>query len=172
MADYITDLTKSPIENLVGLVNAQNNFGYTVAELAVRNLAAVVPPEGHTYNTTVELDPLTNEVDGDYVAFHYRRMDLDTLFSQVTPAIHQALVPLDETGVPASAEGFYAEVLRKYGVNMNTTDFTFVKKSAGVITVSATDSNVAYIGSVDFAINSSLAARVATVKLSGFSLAA
>ena len=172
MAAYITDLSKSPIQNLVGLVNAQNDFGYTEAELAVRNLTAVIPPEGYTYNTTVELDPLTNEVNGDYVEFKYRRMDLATLFSNVTPAIHQALVPLDETGIPASAEGFYAEVLRKYGVNMNTTDFTFVKKAKGVITVSATANNVAYIGSVDFAINSSLAARVATVKLSGFNLAA
>lgn len=165
---YVTDFKKAPLENLLGLINSANNLGLRPADVALRNLKAEVAPEGKTYNTSVEIDLLTNEVQDDYAKFTYKRVDLGTLFSKIVAGFRQVDVPLNESGVPADATVLFAELLRKYGTAFTADDFTYDLKSPGVITLKAKDSNLMYIGQVDLVITASLAARVKYTILDGF----
>lgn len=165
---YVTDFKKAPLENLLGMINEANNLGLVPGDVALRNLQAEVAPEGKTYNTSVEIDLLTNEVIDDFAKFTYKRVDLGTLFSLITPTVRQVDVPLNESGVPADATVLYAEMLRKFGTAFTTEDFTYDLKAPGVITVAAKASNLMYIGSVDVHIDASLAARVKYTILDGF----
>lgn len=165
---YVTNFTKRPVEMLLGLINTDNNFGLIESDVALKNLAPVATPEGKTYDTVVEIDLLTNEVQDDFVTFHYKRIALAELFSLVAPAVREVDVALNESGVPADGAVFYAEVLRKFGVAMTAADFDYNLKAPGVITISAKASNLAYTGSVDVAIVDSLVSRIANTLLDGF----
>ncbi|AQT27971.1 hypothetical protein pVa21_029 [Vibrio phage pVa-21] len=166
---YVTDMTKRPVEMLLGLINADNNLGLVEADveiLAPQTQAADV--DGRNTNVQIDLEVLPSEVQDDFVTFEYERIDLATLFGAIAPEFREVDVPLNENGVPAVAADFYAEILRKFGVAMNETDFSYALKSAGVITITAAAGNLAYIGSFDIAVQSSLETRVATTVLNGF----
>ena len=165
---YVTDFKKAPLDNLLGLINEANNLGLVPASVALRNLQAEVAPEGKTYNTSVEIDLLTNEVVDDFAKFTYKRVDLGTLFSLIVPGFRQVDVPLNESGVPADPAVLYAELLRKYGTAFTEADFSYSLKAPGVITLTAKDTNLMYIGSVDLQITSSLESRVKYTILDGF----
>lgn len=168
---YVTDFTKSPKLMLIGLINNDNNFGLTEADVEFRNLTAVATPEGKTYNTTVEVDLLTDEVVDDFVTFYYKRVDLVELFSLIDPKFREVDVPVDPvTRLPVDNAVFVAELLRKFGVAFNAADFTWAQKVdfPGTLVLSATAGNLAYTGSVEIDIEASLASRVATTQLDGF----
>jgi hypothetical protein len=168
---YVTDFTKTPKLMLIGLINNDNNFGLTEADVAFRNLAVEVAPEGKTYNTSVEVDLLTDEVADDYVKFFYKRVDLVELFSLINPKFREVDVPVDAvTGLPMDNEVFVIELLRKFGVAFNAADFTWVLKpeGQGLITLTATAANLAYTGSIDIDVEASLATRVDNTLLDGF----
>lgn len=104
-------------------------------------------------------------------------MDLVTLFSLIDPKIRQVDVPTDPvTGLPTDYAVFTAELLRKYGIAFNTNDFAVYSKYAqsgqeadkGILQLVAKISNVAYFGAVEIDVVASLAARVATTQLDGF----
>lgn len=167
---YVTDMTLSPKNMLLGLINADNNLGIVESEAEVLAPVAITPDgEGRDTSVQVDLEVLPSEVEDDFVTFTYTRIDLATLFGAIAPTFREVDVPLNESGVPADADAFYAEVLRKFGVFMDTTNFTYALKSAGVITISAIATNLAYTGSFDISVESSLASRIATVVLDGFS---
>lgn len=178
---YFTNFTKTPLEMLLGLLNNDNNFSLTPDDVAVRNVAVIThAPSGKPYNTSIEIDLLTNEVTDDFATFYYNRVDLVTLFSLIDPKIRQVDVPTDPvTGLPTDYAVFTAELLRKFGVAFNPVDFDFTTKYAttgieadkAILVITANDENVSYIGSVEvdvLASLDSLATRVATTQLDGF----
>ncbi len=175
---YVTNFTKTPLEMLLGLINNDNNFSLVPADVAVRNVAVITQaPSGNPYNTSIEVDLLTNEVTDDFVTFYYNRIDLPTLFSLIDPAIRQVDIPVRAvTGLPVNNEAFVAELMRKYGVAFNATDFTLATKYAttgieadkAILVLTAAASNVAYFGTVEIDVVASLAARVETTQLDGF----
>lgn len=168
---YTPDMKKKPIEMLIGMVNQANNFGFNPEDLEV--LAPVVQEadtEGRDTKVDIDLTILPSEQEDDFVTFTYARIPLGELFGQINPGFREVDVPLNENGVPADADAFYAEILRKFGVNMDAENFEFSLKSAGVITVTAKPNNYAYIGSFDIAVVNSLASRIATTELQGFAM--
>ena len=168
---YITDFTKTPKLMLIGLINNDNNFGLVEADVAFRNLQTEVTPVGKTYNTSVEVDLLTDEVVDDFVKFFYKRVDLVELFSLIDPRFREVDVPLDDvTGLPSDNAVFVAELLRKFGVAFNAADFTWAEKAGvpGTLVLTAAASNLAYTGEVDIDIEASLASRVDNTQLEGF----
>lgn len=166
---YVTDFTKTPKLMLIGLINSDNNFGLTEDDVVFRNLTIEPTPEGKTYNTSVEVDLLTDEVVDDYVKFFYKRVDLVELFSLIDPKFREVDVPLDPvTRLPADNDVFVTELLRKFGVAFNAADFSWVVKAPGILTLAASAGNLAYTGEVDIDIEASLATRVATTQLKGF----
>ncbi len=170
MSVYVTDMTKRPVEMLLGLLNNDNNLGLVEADVDIQQLQAAVPPEGKTYNTSVDIDLLSlpSEVTGDFVTFFYTRVDLATLFSEINPQFREVDVPLQENGLPVDNDVLFAEILRKFGVKMEAADFTVALKETGVLTITATATNLAYIGAFDIAVANSLASRVKVVQLDGF----
>lgn len=170
---YITDMTKTPIQMLLGLINADNDFGLLPVEVnALAPVITVADVDGRNTKIDIDLLVIPSEVEGDFVEFKYERIDLGTLFSQAGASFREVDVPLNVNGVPADASVFYAEILRKFGVAMNTTDFAYSLKAAGVITITANVANVAYIGSFDITVGNSLQTRVATKVLDGFEIPA
>lgn len=167
---YVTDMTKKPVEMLLGLINADNNFGLVEADVAIRNLTVITPPEGKTYNTSVEVDLLTDEVQDEYVEFKYKRISLEELFSLIDPKFREVDVPVAPTGLPVDNQAFITELLRKFGVAFNTTDFSWVMKdgSTSIIELAASAGNLAYTGSVEIDVEASLATRVDNTLLDGF----
>ena len=166
---YVTDMTKRPVEMLLGLINADNNLGLVESDveiLAPQTQAA--DADGRNTNVQIDLEELPSEVEDDFVTFQYERINLATLFGDIAPEFREVDVPLNENGVPADSAVFWPEVLRKFGVAMNDADFEYALKSAGVVTISAKATNLAYIGSFDIAVQSSLVTRVATTVLNGF----
>ena len=169
MMAYVTDFTKTPMLMLIGLINNDNNFGLTEADVVFRNPTVEFTPEGKTYNTSVEVDLLTDEVVDDYVKFFYKRVDLVELFSQIDPKVREVDVPLDPvTRMPVDNDVFVAELLRKFGVAFNPAEFSWEVNAPGILVLSATADNLAYTGSVDIDIEASLASRVNTTQLDGF----
>ena len=174
---YVTNFTKTPLEMLLGLLNNDNNFSLVPADVAVRNLEVITQaPSGNDANTSIEIDLLTNEVQDDYAKFYYNRIDLTYLFSLIEPSVRQVDVPVDEYGMPVDNNVFITELLRKYGVAFNTNDFAVYSKYAnsgleadkGILLLVADASNVAYFGAVEIDVVASLAARLATTQLDGF----
>lgn len=166
---YVTDMTKRPVEMLLGLINADNNLGLVESDveiLAPQTQAA--DAEGRNTNVQIDLEVLPSEVQDDFVTFEYERIDLAALFGDISPEFREVDVPLNENGVPADSAVFWPEVQRKFGVAMNDADFEYALKSAGIVTISAKAGNLAYIGSFDIAVQSSLETRVATTVLNGF----
>ena len=175
--EYVTNFTKTPLEMLLGLLNNDNNFSLTPDDVAVRNVATIThAPSGRLYNTSIEIDLLTNEVTDDFATFYYSRVDLAHLFSLIDPSVRQADVPVDANGLPLDNTVFITELLRKYGIAFNTNDFDVYSKYAqtgleadkGILMLVANASNVAYIGAVEIDVVASLATRVATTQLDGF----
>jgi hypothetical protein len=79
---YVTNFTKTPLEMLLGLLNNDNNFSLVPDDVAVRNITEITKaPSGKYYNTSIEIDLLTNEVTDDFATFYYNRVDLAHLFS-------------------------------------------------------------------------------------------
>ena len=167
---YVTDFSKKPLPNLLGLINEANNLGLTEADVALRGLAPATPVEGSglSYNTSVEIDVITNEVQDDYVAFTYTRVDVGVLFSLVVPAVREVDVPLNESGVPADTAVLWAEIQRKYHVNFDDENFDVALVSPGVISITAKATSVMYIGTFNLNIGSSLESRVQYTILDGF----
>jgi len=166
---YVTDMTKRPVEMLLGLINADNGLGIVESEVEI--LAPVVQAaDADGRNTTVDIDlsVLPSEVEDDFVTFSYERIELATLFGECNPSFREVDVPLNVNGVPADAAVFYAEIERKFGVAFTTADYDYSLKSAGVVTIAAKATNLAYIGTFDINVSSSLVARVATTTLDGF----
>lgn len=174
---YVTNFTKTPLEMLLGLLNNDNNFSLVPDDVAVRNITEITQaPSGNYYNTSIEIDLLTNEVTDDFATFYYNRIDLTYLFSLIDPSVRQVDVPVDANGLPLDNTVFITELLRKYGIAFNTNDFAVYSKYAqsgqeadkGILLLVAEISNVAYFGAVEIDVVASLAARVATTQLDGF----
>ena len=192
MAIYTPDFSKSPLELLLGLINVDNNFGLTATDIALKDLTVLETPVQKTVtlddlstvtidlDTSISIDLLTNEVQDDFTEFKYRRIDLATLFSAVNPYVREVDVPLDESGVPQDVNVFLAEFQRRYGVAINTADFDIGLESVSgggvdnqyykyTLSITAKASNLAYVGKITVPVVASLASRVATVELDGFS---
>ena len=174
---YVTNFTKTPLEMLLGLLNNDNNFSLVPDDVAVRNITEITKgSSGNYYNTSIEIDLLTNEVTDDFATFYYNRIDLTYLFSLIDPSVRQVDVPVDANGLPTDYDVFTAELLRKFGVAFNPVDFDFTTKYAttgieadkAILVITANDKNVSYIGSVEVDVLASLATRVATTQLDGF----
>lgn len=170
MSNYVTDMTKKPIEMVLGLLNNDNNLGLVEADVELKGLTVVETPEGKIFNTSIDIDLLTmpSEVVGDFVTFFYKRVDLTELFGDISANFREVDVPLNENGLPVDNAVFYAEALRKFGVAMTDEDFEITKKANGVLTVTAKATNIAYLNSFDIAVIDSLASRVAITQLVGF----
>ena len=168
---YVTDFTKTPKLMLIGLINNDNNFGLVEADVAFRNLQTEVTPAGKTYNTSVEVDLLTDDIVDDFVKFFYKRVDLVELFSLIDPRFREVDVPLDDvSGLPSDNDVFVAELLRKFGVAFNAADFSWALKAGapGTLVLTAAADNLAYTGKVEIDIEASLASRVDNTQLDGF----
>jgi len=173
MAQYVTDMTKRPIEMLLGLINNDNGFGFVESDVEILAPQTQDADEaGRNTSVMVDLEELPSEAEDDFVTFTYERIDLQTLFGQASPSFRQVDVPLNGSGVPEDSDVFYTELLRKFGVAFNEADFSYVPKSAGVITIAAAATNLAYIGEFDITVGSSLATRVPNVILAGFEIPA
>lgn len=167
---YITDMTKRPVEMLLGLLNDANNLSLGEADVEILPPVTVVPELGDIQDTTVQIDLLTlpSEVDGDYVEFSYKRIDLSELFSLFSPEFREVDVPLNVNGLPEDNAVFFAEILRKFGVAMTSDDFDVAVARTGVLLVSAKATNLAYTESFEISVNNSLASRITVDLLNGF----
>lgn len=171
MATFAPNMTKTPVQLLLGLVNNDNDLSITEADVELLAPQVVAEPDEYGRDTSIDIDltVLPSEVDNDYVTFTYKRINIAEVFSVSGVTFREVDVPLNENGLPAEFSVFAAEILRKYGVAIDETNFAIALKSAGVITLSAVAGNVAYKGSVDVQVENSLATRVATTALTGFS---
>lgn len=167
---YITDMTKRPVEMLLGLLNAANDLSIKEHEIEFLTPTSIEPEFGEIQDTAVKADLLVlpSEVDGDYVEFTYKRIDLDELFSLFSPEFREVDVPLNVNGLPEDKSVFFAEILRKFGVAMTEEDFTVEIASSGVLKVSAKPENLAYIKSFNINVVDSLKTRVKLNILEGF----
>lgn len=180
MAVYVTDMTKTPVQMLLGLVNVSNDLGLKPEDVQIKPpvvIADAAPEEvlndkGETVtitrNTSIQIDLLTDEVENEFVDFKYQRVDLGVLFSQIAPNFREVDIPLNDNGVPAVAADFFAEVQRKFGVAMTEADFAYELAGADQIRVTAKPENYAYIGEVVIDVVNSLVTRVAKTTLEGF----
>lgn len=167
---YVTDFTKTPVQMLLGLINSDNNKGYLESDCEILAPVALGTPDegGRDTSIQIDLETLPSEVQDDFVTFFYERVALDVLFGEIAPTFREVDVELNENGLPVSASDFYNEIFRKFGVRMNETDFEYTLAEAGVITVAAVATNVAYKGNFDIAVQSSMVSRVQTTELDGF----
>lgn len=169
MAQYVTDMTKRPVEMLLGLINNDNNLGLVESECEIlAPQTQTADADGRNTSVKIDLEELPSEVEDDFVTFFYERISLENLFSKCGPVFREVDVPLNENGVPADSAVFWAEVSRKFGVAMNDADFEYALKSTGVVTITAKATNLSYIGAFDIDVQNSLATRVATTVLDGF----
>lgn len=167
---YITDMTKRPVEMLLGLLNDANDLSLAEVDVEILPPVVVEPELGEIQDTTVQIDLLSmpSEVDGDYVEFSYKRIDLEELFSLFSPKYREVDVPMNVNGLPEDNAVFFAEILRKFGVAMTDADFTVAVAGTGKLTVSAKETNLAYIKSFEISVDNSLASRVKVIQLNGF----
>jgi len=92
---YVTDMTKRPVEMLLGLINADNGLGIVESEVEI--LAPVVQAaDADGRNTTVDIDlsVLPSEVEDDFVTFSYERIELATLFGECNPSFRDSISTL------------------------------------------------------------------------------
>lgn len=164
---------KRPVENLIGLINQQNNKGYVEADLAIKAPVVVeATPAGNTTAIDIDLLNAPSEVDGDWVTFNYTRMPLADVFSLVAGAsknvFREVDIALGEDGLPLDMDAFRAEILRKFGFLVTAEDYDISLKQAGVVLITAKATNVAYEGAFELNVIDSLATRIATTTLTGF----
>lgn len=177
MSTYTPQFQLSALENVVGLINQQNNTGFALADMNVKPLVVLDQPSANGGDTQIEIDltKAPSEVDGDWVAFQYKRMSLTEIFSLVTAAgknvFREVDVAIGEDGLPEDQAAFFAEILRKYNFALTAEDFTLSLKSKGIIEITAKPENYAYTGSFEMGIFDSLATRVGKKVLAGFTAA-
>lgn len=175
MSAYVPNFAKTPLEIMLGLINFDNNKGYAPSDVALRNLTALDPqvdPTGKNASVEVDLLNAPSEVEGDWVKFWFDRVDLEGLFAGVITAsknnVREVEVVVDGQ---LDTDLFISEVLRKYGVALNTTDFDIVLTTASRIDVTAKASNYAYTGTIAFGIDAALITRVSVTAIEGFTAA-
>lgn len=169
---YAPDFKKTPLEITLGLINHDNNKGYTEADVNWRAVTALLDGDASGKNTSLELDLLKapSEVDGDWVKFWFNRVDLSVLFSAIVTGglnnLKEITVILNDGQLDVPA--FIAEVMRKYSIALNVTDFEITMPTSTRIEVKAVPGNYAFIGMVAFSVDSSLETRVVIKDLEGF----
>lgn len=179
---YFTVFNIEPVKMLLGLINNNNNLSLTEASVKIKPPVVIAnAPEVEathngaivkiTRNTSVDIDVLTDEVAEDFVTFKYQRVDLATLFSLIEPSFLETSVDVGADGLISEANltKFYDEIKRKYGVLLNSTDFTqSATANENTITISAVATNLAYTGSVVIHYTPTLPKRVLNKVLDGF----
>lgn len=171
---YNPNVLLTPAQICVALINHDNQKGYDIADLNFK--APVVLTDDPTgKNTRVETDLLVDpsEVDGDFVSFTYNRIDLANAFSV---AVANGLNNFREIEVKEDGQlvntKVISEILRKYSVAINETDFEITMPTASTVKVKAKVDNLAWIGEANFTIDSSLATRIAIKDMDEFATVA
>lgn len=173
-ANYVPSFLLTPAQLCLALINHDNNKGYELHELNFKAPVALTDdPTGK--NTSIETDLLVDpsEVEGDFVSFTYDRMGLGEVFSAIVTAGLNNFreVEVKENGQLVVAK-VISEVARKYSVAINAEDFEITLPTASSVKVKAKAGNLAYIGEVDFTIDSSLASRIAIADMDEFATVA
>lgn len=160
---YQVDYNKSPKSLLLGLLNVANQLELTLEQLDFTNLTT---SSKAGYNTQVDVWWKTTADMVGKVTVHYNRMDIRTVFSLTGILVKE--LNLDMVGaMPVNNERVFAEIQRRYGFSATYEDFQLSISESNAALVAA-ESNVAYLGQADIAIEYSLATRVHNLELDGF----
>lgn len=161
---YQTDISKTPKEMLVELLNHDNGTDFTVDTLHVHaDLNRVDALSEVTIETLRESD----EVDIPTTKVNFRHVPLDGLFSEITIELRE--VDIINEARDIVTELVIAEFARKYGINTSIEWFETTGDFSN-LTFSAKSDNYVYAGTIPVRVISSLHRRVANVELGGFSL--
>lgn len=174
------NLTFTPMELLVGLINTNNNLSLGVNQLKFKDLTPIQNPTTEqvevngqqvniTRDTAVMVDVLTDDVVDDFVTFKYQRINLSVLFSACTPTLLETNVAIGSNGLPVDDAVFFAEVLRKFKVNLNAVDFE-LSAQTNAVRVTAKVNNLAYTGYADIDYIPVLSKQLSNNLLNGFDL--
>ncbi|QXO09537.1 hypothetical protein pEaSNUABM11_00113 [Erwinia phage pEa_SNUABM_11] len=167
---YPVDFTKDTWTLLAGLINFENNFGYVTENVVWDKLKVLSGSTVTGANTSIDLDVLgePSEVVGDYVTFTYKRMNLATVWPS-PPRLTVTDVGLDRNTETIDIPTLIASLQDRFLFNETDYSFTFeyLKKR---ITVKALDTNVAYLGTLQFTVDFGLglADLVKVTRLNGF----
>ena len=138
------DYGKTSKELLIELINDKNNLNLQLEYVAID--APVLT--GGSLECRVKIVNLAGDeyADGD-VTFNYNRMQLEAVFAEVTLEVTK--VNFDSaTDLPVIDSTLRSEIYRKYGLNVNETDFEFVVEGRKLY-LQATALNYAYRGRVE-----------------------
>ncbi len=160
---YIPNLTLSPLDLLLDLINHDNKTSFTAADWLFEEIVET----GITGRNTSIKGSLVNGGDlaVNEVTFRYERIDLEKLFKISELSINKAyLYPI------LDVEYITALLLRDYGVNIKE-GFTFRHdKETDKFYLAAEPKNHAYSGETEFIVSASLVDRVPIKLLHGFNL--
>lgn len=157
MGTFTLDFKKTPLFNLIGLVNANNNKDYKPEDVNV--LAPVaIPDVGDGRNTKVQIDLLIqpSDVDGDFVEFSYGRIPLEVIFANIDSGDVDNMntsVVINEDG-SLNVDNVKSEMLRMYGFYVDEENYTFTLINPYLLTISTKDINLVYLGSFDIDLSS------------------
>lgn len=163
---YIVDLSKHPNVLVRELFNYFNQTDFDETELVVGESSPVVLSIGGQYNTGLKVRRagVAEGVDVPHATIYFNRIDLATLFSEVSVNIREVDVKEDGSIDPAL---IMQEITRKYNLHTDH-DFYHVVEVDGVLRFAAKVVNTAFMGSVPVNIELSLDSRIGYRELNGF----
>ena len=140
---YSVDIAKPALTLLLEEFNVENGTAYTFDEVSFVNFKPNGGPNGSSSIDVRLNDPA---VAVGTVTLHYTRMDLAYIFSLVGLFVKYVdyVVPTDR---PVVNTRLLQEIIRRYRFPFNQNEFDFVV-NAGVVTITANSTNVAFKGSV------------------------
>lgn len=158
---YQVDFKKPPKQLLLEMFNLANQLDCTLDQLTFSNVRQSLKPG---YNTATDIWWNTTADKIGMVTVNYNRIDLGLLFGLCGLSVKELNVDVVD-GVLQKNSRVWAEIERRYGVKLSPDDFSIVD---GYLVPKT--GNVAYTGQHELAIEWSLATRISSVRLNGFSL--
>lgn len=167
---YPVDLKLNGTALLLGLVNYDNSLTLKEEDVTMVRPPEVLP-EGSARNSQTVItttDPsYTEGVDAADVTVQYNRIDVGLLFSVVECMVREINIDIVD-GVPTLNDKVFAEINRRYGLNASAEDFTLSLDGENRMFLTAKAESLAYIGTREIRIISSLSTLVQMPVLDGF----
>jgi hypothetical protein len=140
---YSVDIAKPALTLLLEEFNSENGSSYTFDDVSFVNFKPNGGPNGLS---SIGIELKDQSVYTGQVTIYYNRMDLSYIFSLVGLFVKYVdyVVPTDR---PVVNTRLLQEIARRYRFPFNQDEFNFVDTD-GVLTIIATDTNVAFKGSV------------------------
>ena len=157
------DFKKPPKQLLLEMFNLANQLDCTLDQLTFANIR---PSLKAGYNTATDIGWNTTADKVGMVTVNYNRIDLGVLFSLCGMSVKELNVDVVD-GKLQTTSRVWEEIERRYGIKMSPDDFDIVD---GYVVPKG--SNVAYTGTHDIDVEWSLATRISSVQLNGFTLVA